>query len=511
MMKNILFLSTWVILNSNCLAQIQILSEKELNEKGLTVAELEKKYSPFASEKHKGASKSRGIFDVWDKVDNLSRQLFETEPEGVGMMVNYFASAAGQFDYVVYSIEKEDEAKIATNKIERFKEAINSLLSNYAWPEASDQPTVFSEYFRFGWRKIHLGDSTIYLIDQALQTQRPDTVKYLNFNQLQLKSIPDVVYRFLNLESLDLSQNNLTVFRFQLSKFPKLKSLNLSKNKIAEFHLIKANEVIKQLDLSHNLLVRAGFNVAVLPRLEVLNLSYNELKDSSVYFSEGQHLKILNFQQNKLTTVPLFVTANKKLESLWLGGNNLTSLTDKSFVGLKHLKDLNLYKCGLTIVPNGIKKLKRLEVLDLYYNKLTALPKSIKRFKNLQQLAIAFNEIKALPLKLDRNKNLQTIYAHHNRISQLPDRIAKLKKLKLLDINHNWFSVFPEIITKITTVQELDLSYNNLTELSPNLQSMRQLQKIFISQNPVSTDKKLLSNYKSMLGQMEKDSVGVYY
>jgi Leucine-rich repeat (LRR) protein len=424
-MKALLVATASLFIALHSQAQIQILSEKQLNDRGLTIESLEKKCSEYQHQQ-KENTKSRSVFDVWDKIGNLK-------------------------------------------------------------------------------------DSTIYLVEQAVQTQRPDTVKYINFNQLQLKSIPEVVYRFQNLESLDLSQNELTAFTLDLSQLPKLKSLNIAKNKLSDFQFIEPNAVIEKIDLSHNSLGRAGFNVAVLPKLTLLNLSYNDLKDSSLYFGEGQNLKVLNLQQNELNTIPEAIKTNRKLESLWLGGNNLTNLTDKSFAGLKHLKDLNLYKCGLTVVPRGIKKLKRLEVLDLYYNKLTALPKSIKRLKKMQQLAVAFNEIKELPLKLNRNKNIHTIYAHHNRISQLPDRITKLKNLKLLDINHNWFSVFPEIVTKMTILQELDLSYNNLTELSPNLQSMRQLQKIFITENPVSTDKKLLSNYKPMLGQMEKDSVVVYY
>ena len=507
-MKKIYLSLTLLFVVLQSFGQIQILSETELNQRGLTVAELEKKYGSHTDQQK---TKSRGTFEVWDKIGNLSIQMFGVEPEGLGMVVYYFVNASGKFDYVVYAIQEEDEGKISQANISRFKNAIDSLLGNYQWPEFSNQATMFSDYFRFGWRKINSGDSTIYLLEQALQTQRPDTVKYLNFNQLQLKSVPEVVYCFQNLERLDLSQNELTDFKFEFSKFSSLKSLNLSHNKLTEFYLPEANQILKEIDLSHNSLHHTGFNVAVLPKLEIVNLSHNNLRDSTIYFSEGQHLKVLNLQHNKLTTVPIYVTANKKLESLWLGGNNLTNLTSKNFGRLKHLKDLNLYQCGLTSVPEGIGRLRRLEVLDLYYNKLTTLPRAVRRLKKLKQLAIAFNEIKELPAKLNCNKNLHTIYAHHNRISQLPDRIVKLKKLTLLDINHNWFSAFPEIVTKITTLQELDSSYNNLTELSPNLLLMKQLQKLFISQNPVSTDKKLLSNYKPMLGKMEKDSVGVYY
>ena len=72
-------------------------------------------------------------------------------------------------------------------------------------------------------RKIRTGDSTISTLEAARLTTRPDTVRYVFFNQLELTTVPDVLYRFPNLAELDLSKNRLTQLPARLTAdLPKL-------------------------------------------------------------------------------------------------------------------------------------------------------------------------------------------------------------------------------------------------------------------------------------------------
>ncbi len=49
-------------------------------------------------------------------------------------------------------------------------------------------------------RTVRRGPGIIRTLEAALKTARPDTVKMLAFNQLDLKNVPDIVYQFPNLE-----------------------------------------------------------------------------------------------------------------------------------------------------------------------------------------------------------------------------------------------------------------------------------------------------------------------
>jgi hypothetical protein len=64
----------------------------------------------------------------------------------------------------------------------------------------------------------------------ALQSQRPDTIYYLNLSNRDLKQIPAEVYRFKNLKGVNLSQNDIARIPRRLNRLDSLKYINLSEN-----------------------------------------------------------------------------------------------------------------------------------------------------------------------------------------------------------------------------------------------------------------------------------------
>ncbi|GAB3881749.1 hypothetical protein GCM10028825_03400 [Spirosoma agri] len=316
-------------------------------------------------------------------------------------------------------------------------------------------------------RTVRRGAGIISTLEAAEKTTRPDTVKMLAFNQLDLLTIPEVVYRFPKLEELDLSKNSL-----------------------------------------HELPARL---TAAIPTLKRLSVLYNTIPDDSVFITRNKHLVALNLQGNKLTRTPRSIGQNRRLESLWLGNNKLTELDTKLIRRLRRLTDLNLYNAGLTQLPKTIGKLKRVRVIDLYYNKLTELPRQLTRMKRLEQLAVSHNDLKELPASLAKLRRLQVIYAHHNRISQLPDTFQKMKYLTILDLGYNWFSVAPAVLASIPSLEELDLSNNNLQELPRSLGESRQLRKLYLRSNPLSRDNVKAGPYAPLIQQLEANQTEVFY
>lgn len=316
-------------------------------------------------------------------------------------------------------------------------------------------------------RLVRTGDSTISTLEAARATTRPDTVKYLHFNQLGLTRVPDVVYRFPNLEELDLSKNKLTQLEARIT--------------------------------------------ADIPSLRRLNLLYNQIGDDSVFIAKNTDLRALTLQGNKLTRIPAAVHTCKRLESLWMGNNTLTELNIKPLRGLRRLNDLNLYNAGLAVLPRQIRKLKHVTVLDLYYNQLSELPRQIGRMRRLEQLAVANNKLTALPAQLARLKRLNTLFAHHNKLTQLPNTFARLASLLTLDIGYNQFSNVPDVLLGLGTLESVDMSNNNLQTLPTSLMGLKNLKKFYIRSNPLTNNDAKSGPYAQLIEALETNKTEVFY
>src|SRR6185503_7314949 len=82
----------------------------------------------------------------------------------------------------------------------------------------------------------------------------------------------------------------------------------------------------------------------------------------------------------------------KNLEVIDLGGNYLKTLP-AGFCNLIKLKELNLKRNEITVLPDEFGNLKNLTGLDLSYNKLATLPLSFFMLKKLIQLNLDWNEL----------------------------------------------------------------------------------------------------------------------
>ena len=381
----------------------------------------------------------------------------------------YF-QANGQADIVVYRVSSDNLLTAAEEQ--QLTTLLTSFLSTHKLPV---NPTLSSSPFQIfaGYnlpsateRIMKDAPGVIHNLATAMQTNRPDTVREVNFGGLYLETVPDVLYRFTNAEEVDLGYNYLTSLPARLS---------------------------------------------TLPNLKRLNLMINRLTEDSIFFSPNKHLVSINLQRNSLTRVPPAVRHNRRLESLWLGNNDLASLDVKPLRRLRRLTDLNLYNTGLTSLPKTIKRLKHVAVLDLYYNKLKELPRQMGKMKRLEQLAVSHNDLSQLTASLAKLRRLQKLYAHHNRISQLPDAFVKLNQLQILDLGYNWFTVAPTVVASLPALEELDLNNNNLQELPASLGTLKGLKKLYLRSNPLTRDDATAGPYAPIIRQLEANKTEVFY
>ncbi|MVM34829.1 leucine-rich repeat domain-containing protein [Spirosoma sp. HMF4905] len=459
------------------MAQDRIVLLRDTTRLGISMAALEKSYPPafarVAGEQGLFARQGRMFLDTI----NTRQQQFFTFIEknkkrlpvlGIMIQTQEFIRPDGIYDRVFCEFsgrELTDEQEV------QLLQLVAEWYGQHPFPIKTKTGFRWSSMTTLGSvpqkRTVRRGSGIISTLEAAEQTTRPDTVTMLAFNQLELKAVPEIVYRFPKLEELDLSKNNL-----------------------------------------HELPARLTADIPTLKRLSAL---YNSIPDDSVFITRNKHLLSLNLQGNKLTRIPASVRQNRRLESLWMGNNKLSDIDIKALRRLRRLTDLNLYNAGLSQLPKTMGRLKHVKVLDLYYNKLTELPRQLGRMKRLEQLAVAHNDLKEMPVSLAKLRRLQVLFAHHNRISQLPSEFQRLQHLRVLDLGYNWITVAPNVLGSIPNLEELDLNNNNLQEFPTVLLSIKGLKKVYMGSNPLFGREAMTSPYASQIKQLEANNTQVTY
>lgn len=452
-----LLCTTWVS------AQVTILSTQEAEQQGLTRAYWDSLVQSKSKKVARNPPTIRKEDDAFLKNQMIIGQKIFGIRENALMGYQMYVSEDKKINYLIYKIE----GTVSEANKNRFLDSLKVLTDAYVAELKLSNFFVSHHFIRLGiFRSITKGKGVISTLELAETTTRPDTVKILALNQLQLQQVPECIYRFAQLQELNLSGNELTA---------------------------------------------ASIDLARLPKLRQIWLNQNQLTNNSLQLTSNKTLRILNIQNNRFTDIPEAVSHCRRLTSLWLGYNKLEGLNPDVLKKLRRLQDLNLYSCELKSLPDGISKLRRLEVLDLYYNELTTLPTSLSRMRRLQQLAISHNQFSELPTHVGRLRRLRALYAHHNRLHTLPTSIKKLRRTKIFDIGYNQFSTLPKQIGQLRKVEELDLSYNNLSEVPNETLQLRQLKKLYLRNNPFANDSMLMSRSKSTIESLEENRIQVAY
>ncbi|KAL3272575.1 hypothetical protein HHI36_014045 [Cryptolaemus montrouzieri] len=232
----------------------------------------------------------------------------------------------------------------------------------------------------------------------------------LDLTDVSAQSINDQAFTNLpNLRTLILAKNKLSFFGAS-KQLPKLTYLDLESNTDVfggEFFLTRSEfkEMrLEYLSLENTrliLLIRTDFGN--LPHLRILNLKKCDILKIENHTLEGlQKLKVLNLEDNRIfRTWEMFHLEMFKglgnLEEIFLGGNDITTLTTTSGYLLKHL--VNLKYLGLR--KNSIQRishrdfatLKQLRVVDISENYLLAWDSRVFLNNNIEKLDVSVNKI----------------------------------------------------------------------------------------------------------------------
>lgn len=398
------------------------------DEKNYTVI-LDVEVKKIISDFYRFANKQNTRFRDFNESKMIPVELL-VQPDGT---IDYFVY--GYQGYVVSnrpsmfndSLNKENEQKLIT--------LAEAFCKTYRLPaNLSKNKFKTSFLINTGTQPKKPSKMYIYTVEMAETCDKPDTVKTLMLNNLDLEVFPNVVFRFKNLEKLDLSNNYIEKVPKAVSKIPKLRFLSLSNNPI----------------------------------------NNNELK-----FKRNTHIKDLNIQYTGIPLIPRSIAMNRNLEVLFLGNNRFEKFRKRDFKKMNHLKALNLYNARLSELPINVTRLPALEELDLYYNDLKQLPNEICDMPHLKTLAVSNNELWHLPANIAKIKTLETLYAHHNRLNDLPT----LPDLKLLHIGSNLFNTVPDQVYQLENMVEFDMSKNHIMEVPTQIRKFEKLQRVYFMGN----------------------------
>ncbi|KAA3656070.1 MAG: GTPase, partial [Chloroflexi bacterium] len=176
---------------------------------------------------------------------------------------------------------------------------------------------------------------------------------------------------------------------------------------------------LQTLDLSSNNLSELPEWLGQLTNLQTLDLSNNNLFKLPEWLGQLTNLQTLTLRSTYLSELPEGLGQLTNLQTLTLSSNNLFKLPD-GLGQLTNLQTLDLSNNNLFKLPKWLGQLTNLQTLDLRSTYLSELPEGLEQLTNLQTLDLRSNNLSVLTVVVGNLPNLHTLYLGENPISDPP-------------------------------------------------------------------------------------------
>lgn len=327
--------------------------------------------------------------------------------------------------------------------------------------------------FLDGHREID-GVTSIAFNNRSLEILTPDIDKFvslitLNLSGNLLTSLPDSIGNLSLLKDLNVSHNMLTDLPFSIENLQSLTTIDVSHNQLTEFQIHV--QTIENINISYNKI--SHLNVKT-PLLKNFNGSYNELSYLPSDFWELKNVDTLDLSNNYFT----YFAYRFRVNRLFLAHNNLTSISDTVYSGIK---ELNL---GFNSIADfQFDKFTQLEVCILEHNKIRQISDNFGGNGTLRKFLINNNYLEKLPDDMVNLRGLTILDVRNNMIRKIPLTIYKLALLEYFDASHNRLKKIPSSIMHLTNLEHLDLSNNRIATI-PEF-GIQNLEYLSLENNPL--------------------------
>ena len=287
---------------------------------------------------------------------------------------------------------------------------------------------------------------------------------------------------FEYLTDLDLSQNYLTDFPYEIFHLFNLNKINLNNNlinKLPRRLILNNNLKLKEILINHNQLTTFSSEFNLPKKLNLLSIENNKL--TKFYLNKKVNkLKKIQLHGNEISKIDFLFTKNQ-IEYLGISNNQLECIPD-CFSKLTSLKQLYLQN-------NPIKKefpefLSNLPITELNLSNISfqsienSLPNSIFNIKTLEHLILT-NCFSFCSQESDSPNDLES------NLSKIIQSISKLENLTNLQLNSNQFQEIPCSIFHLNNLKNLNLQNNRLEYFDNLLTNLVQLNHLNISDNKI--------------------------
>lgn len=299
----------------------------------------------------------------------------------------------------------------------------------------------------------------------------------------KLKRLPRKLNSLSHLKEISIL-NNQPTGQLKLSRNKTIKELNIRGDE-GNGHLprrYRALRNLETLDLSRNNLTKFP-NLSGSRELKKVILLFNDLTLDDLKHRQPSSIVEVNLANNKIKYVPASIGAFSSVKKLNFNNNQIDSVSP-AIGSLRDLEELSFYKNRLSTIPSAVYALPRLRVIDLYFNDIARADARLGEMKNLEILYLANNRLYTLPPNLGQLAGLKELYLHHNRLSNLPESVGELKGLTVLRINDNQLLEFPQFLYSLDELQNLDISHNQIQALAMNDFAFKKLKIFALVGNP---------------------------
>ncbi len=309
-----------------------------------------------------------------------------------------------------------------------------------------------------------LADVSTTLIKKVARKQ----LDKLELQSLKLNELPNlaaIMPELQTLTTLNLSKNslfNISSIFDALAQMTNVKIVNLSNNLLNGPLPPSAGLVsnLEELYLDGNQITSLGDGIVEKwGKLRHISFPDNCIAILPQAAAAWVDIEVLNAKNNRLTEVPEVCFEKwSKMKKLFLGLNQIAVLPE-NLGNLDQLVELDLSSNALESLPSSLAMLYELELLHLGNNKLLDFPASIfTNLKKLRELQLYKNKISVIPPEIGNLKSIERLSLGSNQIKWIPDEIGSCVTLKELYLGNNAkLSYFPPSSGHLRNLQELVL------------------------------------------------------
>lgn len=350
-----------------------------------------------------------------------------------------------------------------------------------------------------------------------LSVESLERILSLTLTDNHLETVPEVFLNLSNLQSLDLSRNEIRVL--ELEPFRTLRTLevlNLSANSLIKIDSGSFSGLsnLKCLDLSRNNLITIDDQALTpLTFLQYLNLSNNRLEVlDEACFSSLIMLQQLDVSWNRLARVAPGSLQLPSLSRLLLAGNPQLGRSREGAVLVgtgRRLQTVDASRTGLKQVPAALTH--SIRTLRLAGNSIrTVSCGDLDSYPLLQLLDFTSNDLESVEEDaLGRLDYLSVLYLTDNNIHEIPRSLPE--RLKVLHLEHNKIQrVSGGDLQGLTGLEVLLLSDNKIRAVDEAAFSqLVSLVTLDLSRNPVSILQPACLEGPSALQVLRLSSIGI--